>query len=187
MRQNLKKAEKDIANIMTAIKAGIITPTTKMELERAEAERSQLEAILVALPKTMDKLILVGEQMAAFYRKMASNLKETLGDDIAQARQIINRLVGPIRLRPEPGGHLVAEIRRNHETLSGLLFGVPLKASVVAGTGFGSNFKSEWSMDPLVIPLIRVKNLSNQRWPNEWPDGAQRRNRREDRSFGGWN
>ena len=38
----LARVEREIANIVTAIKAGIITATTKAELEKAEAEKARL-------------------------------------------------------------------------------------------------------------------------------------------------
>jgi len=44
--KRLAAVEKELANIMTAIKAGILTPTTKAELEKAEAEKRELERAL---------------------------------------------------------------------------------------------------------------------------------------------
>lgn len=41
LRKQLKEAESSIENIMKAIKAGIFTPTTKEELEKAEAARKE--------------------------------------------------------------------------------------------------------------------------------------------------
>lgn len=47
-KRKMAKAEQQIANLMSAIKAGIITPSTKAELERAEAEQAQAKAALEA-------------------------------------------------------------------------------------------------------------------------------------------
>ena len=44
--RRLAKAEKEIENLITAIKAGILTPSTKAELEQAETERARLLATL---------------------------------------------------------------------------------------------------------------------------------------------
>jgi DNA invertase Pin-like site-specific DNA recombinase len=43
LQNQLKRAEKEIDNILTAIKAGIITKSTKSELEKLEAEKENLE------------------------------------------------------------------------------------------------------------------------------------------------
>src|SRR5262249_18695463 len=41
-KARLTEVEREISNIMVAIKAGILTPTTKAELEKLEAERTRL-------------------------------------------------------------------------------------------------------------------------------------------------
>jgi hypothetical protein len=47
----------EIANIMTAIKAGILTATTKAELEKAESERDRLHQTVETATAQADKVV----------------------------------------------------------------------------------------------------------------------------------
>lgn len=76
----LKVAEQEIANIMTAIKAGILTMTTKGELEQAEAERARLLHIMLGQYKTTEKV-------TAFLPNAIGRLK-VLIEDLENATQL---------------------------------------------------------------------------------------------------
>ncbi|MBI5588139.1 MAG: hypothetical protein HY889_07215 [Deltaproteobacteria bacterium] len=56
LKKRLDKVKKEILNIMAAIKAGILTQTTKSELEKAEAEKREIERELAYNPG-MDKVV----------------------------------------------------------------------------------------------------------------------------------
>jgi hypothetical protein len=49
--------ERELANIMDAIKHGFLTPTTKAELQKAEAERDRLETEIKAHTSNSDRMI----------------------------------------------------------------------------------------------------------------------------------
>ncbi len=91
VQRELAQTEKEIENIMAAIKAGIITLTTKAELEKAEAEREKLltalkvdtrsHKVLDFLPHAVDR-----------YRQVVNNLDNI--KDVARARTQIKHLLG---------------------------------------------------------------------------------------------
>lgn len=109
-RRRLTQVETEIGNVLAAIKAGIITPTTKDELERLESEQRTLlaaeqgraeEAFRVAslLPRAIDR-----------YRSLVEDLEATTLRDVSRAREQIKLLVGDeIKLVPHQD-HLVAEM-----------------------------------------------------------------------------
>ncbi len=115
VRRELAQTEKEIENIMSAIKAGIITPTTKAELEKAEAVREKLLAalkvdirshkVLDFLPHAMDR-----------YRQLVNNLGDI--KDVARARaQIKHLLGGQVKLIPTVQGYLEAELKGDYAGL----------------------------------------------------------------------
>ena len=84
-RARLVEVEKEIANIMPAIRAGIITPTTKSALEGAEAERARLSAEVggpVLLARSATRLPHARE----VYRALVDDLSDTLRDHVGAAR-----------------------------------------------------------------------------------------------------
>ena len=135
IRRRLANAEKDIANIMTAIKAGIITPSTKVELEKAEAEKTRATEELKAEPARTDNLPNMLPRAIERYKGFLSDLGGTLQRDVAQARQHIKTLVGPIKLTPKPEGYLEAELTKNREAIL-LSLGNSNYIRLVAGAGF---------------------------------------------------
>lgn len=135
-QQRLEEAERTINNLMTAIKAGIITPTTKAELEQAEAEQARAKVALQTCAVPTDNLIALLPRAAGQYRALLKNLRDTLQRDSAQARQCLKTLVGDIRLLPQ-GKVLFAELQRSVDGLISLAArGGPLNIRLVAGVGF---------------------------------------------------
>jgi site-specific DNA recombinase len=96
----LAKVEGEIANIMTAIKQGILTATTKAELARAEAERTKLQEAIKTRATKADKLATLLPRAAECYRAVVNNLGGLSKTHVAQAREQIRELVGEIRLVP---------------------------------------------------------------------------------------
>ncbi len=120
-KRDLARAEKELANIMSAIKMGIVTPTTKAELERIEAERTRLQNSLKADTTTNDKLAAFLPDAVERYKGLLSCLGETLYRDVAQARQLIETLVGAVSLVPQTGGYLEAQMQPSLMGLGAIL------------------------------------------------------------------
>jgi site-specific DNA recombinase len=103
-RERVAAVEREIANIMTAIKAGILTPTTKAELEAAEAELTRLKAapVPVALARMLPRA-------AERFQRLARELPQTLQSDPAAGQAALRELTGgPIVLKPRPDGGVEA-------------------------------------------------------------------------------
>jgi DNA invertase Pin-like site-specific DNA recombinase len=138
-RARLAEIEKEIANIMAAIRAGIITPTTKAALEEAEAERAKLKADAGAPAFTVKSAIRL-PNARELYRELVDDLAETLRDHVSAARIQISALVGSeIKLHPIEGGYLEAELAGDYRGLLALINERPgaeagaAKLSLVAG------------------------------------------------------
>lgn len=111
LQRQLKDATRERDNILTAIKAGIITPTTKTALESAEGAMQDIErrlketatiSVSGILPKAMER-----------YQQAIEGLNNEFGKHMPQARDIIKSLVGEkIRIHRR-GDHLEAELQDN--------------------------------------------------------------------------
>ncbi len=111
LQKQLKEAEKQRDNIMNAIKAGIITESTKEALETAEEDIVNLsrsvkdaskQSVSSILPKAIDR-----------YKVAISHLEQELTGHASQAREIIKLLIGDrIRLHRREN-HLEAELQNN--------------------------------------------------------------------------
>lgn len=134
---NLNVSEAQIGNIMNAIKAGIITPTTKSELERAEAEYEQAKTALDNLCGAENVLTTILPNAAKRYRNLVNNLGRSLQTDITHARECLKTLLGYVKLVPSnTGGFLNAELRHNPEGLINLALEGDSKVRLVAGARF---------------------------------------------------
>jgi hypothetical protein len=140
-KRQLEKMETEIANIMKAIKAGIITPTTKAELERAEAKKSELERTLSGESDVFKNIETILPRAVDRYRAMLDDLGNTLQREVVRARNQIKALVdGEVRLVPTKAGGLDAELSGNYLGLLSLAKKDPgtsrsgaLQLSLVAG------------------------------------------------------
>src|SRR5262249_28690271 len=120
-RARLAEVEKEIGNIMAAIRAGIITPTTKTALEEAEAERAQL-ATEAGAPAFAVKSVIRLPNAREIYRELVDDLADTLRDHVSAARMQISALVGrEIKLHPIEGGYLEAELAGDYRGLLALM------------------------------------------------------------------
>lgn len=136
-KQKLEEAERQIANIMKAISAGIITATTKEALQRAEAEQEQAKRALTANSQATDAITTVLPNMAEQYRAMVGSLGKTLYADVGRARECLKALMWQIRLLPTVNGYLEAELRHNPEGFIKLALGDAFKVRMVAGARNG--------------------------------------------------
>jgi len=134
-QRRLPEVEREIANVMKAIKAGIFTQTTKAELEKAEAERTRLQGLITAqktAAKTDKVVPLLPRAMERYEAaiKRVVTLKKT-----SEAREQLRTLLGEIKLTPSPEGHLEAVLIGHYKGLIKLVDGEKLN-NVVAGRGF---------------------------------------------------
>ena len=134
-QRRLVAVEREIANIMQAIKEGILTATTKAELEKAEAERTCLQETLQADMRGLDKVAAFLPRAAERYRALVTNLAQVTLPRVAEARQQIRELVGEIKLVPTAEGYLEAELTGRYQGLVKLAVGTKLN-NLVAGEGF---------------------------------------------------
>ncbi|WP_425502385.1 recombinase family protein [Pseudoxanthomonas taiwanensis] len=123
LRQQLAKAERVRENIAAALRAGIITPTTREELERAEAEiariRTELEGARTWQPAQ------IVPRLAERWRHALLTLTAYRTDTLA-AREVLAELAPDgITVTTSENGDLVAEIAAS-----------PVQLNVVAGAGF---------------------------------------------------
>ena len=137
LQKRLTAAEKEIKNLIEAMKQGIFTMTTKIELQALEKEKTNIEATMASakakgtkitldLPKVLDQFTLLVRQM------------EGRHDDpkMTAVREGLAGLVGgEITLRPDDANdHLVAEASGDYAGL--LQLAGDCKLSLVAGARF---------------------------------------------------
>jgi hypothetical protein len=113
-QKQLAKVEGEIANILTAIKAGIFTASTKQVLEQAEAERARLLTAPPPHAKALATLTAFLPNATARYRTLVDVLATLPRRHVEQAREQIKALVGDITLWPTPAGYLEAELTGNY-------------------------------------------------------------------------
>lgn len=130
LRAGLAKAERERDNLMAAIRAGIITPTTKAALEAAEREVAHLQREIshAAPPATLIP------QLRDRLRRMADDLADVARRKPA-AREALRQLIGQATVR-KANGAVVAEIAPSSSL------------TVVAGACF-----APYLTEPLCIPL----------------------------------
>ena len=114
-RRQLAKVEGDIANIMAAIKAGILTPSTKAELERAERQRDRLQGLLKAKRSKVDNLAVLLPNLRERFPKVMADVTALLtSQNMHAARETLQTLLGrEIVLHPSADGverFLTAEV-----------------------------------------------------------------------------
>ena len=107
------QVEQEIANLVNAIKAGIITESTKSEFVRLEAEPARLQqAVHVPFKNGSAKQLL--QDLKGRFRNIVGNLASLASRNIEKTRGALKDLLGsPITLHPcSDGGkrYLTAEI-----------------------------------------------------------------------------
>ncbi|MCH8113204.1 MAG: recombinase family protein [Proteobacteria bacterium] len=107
----LEKVDKEINNIIEAIKAGILTTSTKSALENAEAEKTALKKSLAAGDGNLAQIGTVLPDAVDRFRDLVDDLENVLQRDVAQGRAQLRSLLGQqIRLHPTNASHLEAEV-----------------------------------------------------------------------------
>lgn len=112
-RAALARVEREIENLLAAIKAGILTPSTKAELEKSETERARLLTASNVNTHALDRMTDALPGAAARYRTLVSDLARTAQRNVARARTQVEILVGRVLLHPTNQGHLEAEMAGN--------------------------------------------------------------------------
>jgi site-specific DNA recombinase len=134
-RGHLAAVEQEIQNIMSAIRAGILTPTTKAALESAEAERTRLQHQQQDHSKLLSKTATFLPNLEAEFKRLVDGLPSVTQHHVDKARGIIKTLVGgSIRLHPttdETGRYLTAELSGDYAGLVRLAVGPKLKVVAV--------------------------------------------------------
>ena len=131
--RRLAQVEQEIGNLMTAIKQGIVTVTTKAELEKLEAERTRLQQAIASIANKADKFVTLLPRATERYRELVERLGSV--HNVDEARKHMSVLLGEITLRPTADGSLEAELVGRYEGLVKLAVGAKLN-NVVAGEGF---------------------------------------------------
>ena len=127
LHAKLAEVEREIAYIMKAIKAGILTVSTKAELEKAEAERGRLLSQLQARTAKGDNVTTMLPNLKERFKTLVGNLAATPHHHVAKAREALKSLLGKtIALHPcadGAGRYLTAEVTGDYEGLLRLAIG----------------------------------------------------------------
>lgn len=118
-KQDLKRTDEIIANLVAAIKAGTFSTTLKMELERAETERDRLQTLIETKNDDAQKLADFLQVTVDQHKALVADIVAVATQDAARAREQLRALVGgQVLLRPNPTGEfLVAELCGNYAGL----------------------------------------------------------------------
>lgn len=128
LRRRMADAQRVRDNVLAAIRAGIITPSTKAELERSEADATALQAELAAAARFQPAHVLPRAR-ERWHRAVAT--LEAHARNLHAARDSLREILGDqITVRRNENGDLVAEIAASSTASASQI-------SVVAGAGFG--------------------------------------------------
>ena len=158
MPGRLEKVDKEINNIIEAIKAGILTTSTKSALDNAEAEKATLEKSLATGDGDLAQIGTVLPDAVDRFRDLVDDLENVLQRDVVQGRAQLRSLLGQqVSLHPTERGHLEAEVVGDYAGLVSLKKVRPGgrsrkgKLSLVAGARYGT-----YLTPILKIPLVRA-------------------------------
>ena len=132
LQRRLQTATRERDNIMLAIRAGVITPTTKSELEAAERDVEQAEAELAQAKAYQPSTLLPRA------RERWQNAVEAMSDRArgnTKAREALQKILGTVTVRNE-NGDIVADIADSTTAPE------HAQINVVAGAGF-ANYLTE--------------------------------------------
>ena len=135
VQQRLAAAERVRENLLAALRAGIITPSTKAELERAEAE------VAAALADLDRARVVAPARLMPHLEQRWKGIVDTLAQrvrNVPAAREALRELIGQATVRNENGA-ILAEI-------------APCPINVVAGAGYAAYLPAE----PIRIQLGRA-------------------------------
>ena len=137
-RRRIEALEREIENMVAAIRQGAWSQALQDALLAAEAERDRLRAAVS--DESYTDLPDLLPQLADTWRNLVEKLEESLATDIPAAREALKGLVGDtIRLYPTEAGILEAELGMNLEGMIRLSAGQTadrVSKTMVAGAGF---------------------------------------------------
>jgi site-specific DNA recombinase len=126
----LQAIEREIAAIITAIKAGVFSASTKAELDRLEAEQDSLTQTIKGRNKLYDKVVAFLPNMEQRFTAMIDDLVAVTQPEVDKVRGMLRELVGhAIRLHPTSDGaerFLTAELSGDYTGLMTLACGPKL-------------------------------------------------------------
>jgi hypothetical protein len=110
----LQDVEQEIEHIMDAIKMGILTPSTKQALEKAEAERAKLLRSVNGQQTRRDKVATFLPNAIGRFKALLDDLSNVTHLHVDKARSVLRELLGKeIILHPTADGvdrYLTAEV-----------------------------------------------------------------------------
>lgn len=123
----VQEVEREIEHILAAIKMGILTPSTKLALEKAEAERTSLLHAANGQQKHMDKVATFLPNAIGRLKALLHSLSNVTQLQVDKARGILRELLGnEIVLHPTAEGierYLTAEVTGDYQGLLRLIIG----------------------------------------------------------------
>jgi hypothetical protein len=123
----LQAVEQEIANILAAITAGIVTPSTKAALEKAEAERDALVQAIQGQHTQVAKVAAFLPNTIGRFKALLDNLSNATHRHVDVARAQLRTLLGSaIVLHPcadGEGRYLTAEVNGDYAGLLRLATG----------------------------------------------------------------
>ncbi len=136
-KRSLEKVQKEIANLVEAVKDRGYDQVIGAALDKAQAEKAKLETSLVPQTGLLGNINSFLPQAKARYKALIDDLAYTLSRNVPQAREYLKTLVGSsIKLIPQAEGFLMAELQQSAEGLIKLIAGEKVIVDVVAGAGF---------------------------------------------------
>jgi site-specific DNA recombinase len=138
----LAKVERQIRNIIEAVKAGLFAPSMKDEMSSLETRKATL------VEQTKDEVqepVLLHPGLAEVYRRKVENLSDALNNEElrAEAAETLRAMIQAIRLIPQDGelaielvGELAGILALTHEKNPRALGSGVRQLTVVAGAGF---------------------------------------------------
>jgi Slp family outer membrane lipoprotein len=136
----LQDVEREIAHIITAIKARVFLGSTKAELDRFEAEQATLTQTIAGRNKLFDKVVTFLPDMEQRFKQLVDNLATVTQQQVDKARGILRDLVGgQIPLHATADGaerYLTAEVSGDYSGLLKLALGSKLISTPVMWSKF---------------------------------------------------
>ena len=122
VQTDLRRVEAEIVNVLRAIKAGVLTSSTKSELELLETEKASLLARQTTRPTLLAADVFL-PRLEEQFQAVVENLAKLPGGRIAEARRGLHALLGgqPITLIPTDNGELEAEMTGDYAGLVRLI------------------------------------------------------------------
>jgi chromosome segregation ATPase len=123
LESQLSEVESQLKNLLAAIKQGIYTISTKVELEALEAKRDQLKSRLHQGTQKAENVLAFLPRAKERYEAVVSRFGIGSPRHVPAMREQIRELIGEIRLLPTAEGYLEAEMRGRYEGLLKLAVG----------------------------------------------------------------